>query len=292
MNKPIVFFGTEDFSALTLEELINKGFKIEAVVTKPDFKRGRGKKLEQPVVKKIAQANNILVLQPANTADLKEQLNPLNSTVAVLVSYGKIIPEHIINMFTHGIINLHPSLLPKYRGPAPIEAAILNGDITTGVTIMALDKGMDSGPIYATQTLDLTGTEDTPYLYSELGKIGAQLMAKTLPKIISGELTATAQDETQATYTKIINKMDGLLEPHLKTASELEQQIRAQITYPKSFIEFDGARLIIKKAHTSDNAKDLLSLECKDGRYLVIDQLLNKNGKLVTAIDYINSTRS
>ncbi len=292
MTDKIVFFGTENFSALTLQQLIDNGFTVEAVVTKPDFKRGRGKVLEEPVVKKIAQENNIPVLQPKNSAELVEFLSPFNKSVGVLVSYGKIISEEVIKMFEHGIINLHPSLLPKYRGPSPIESAIYNGDTLTGVSIMLLDKGMDSGPVYISKTEPLNGSENAIIMYEKLGTVGAKLMSDVLPEIISGDIEPTPQNSAEATYTSIIKKEDGLLDPSARNASELERQIRAQIIYPKSFIHFNNERLIIKKAHVSDIKDGLLSIKTIDGRYLIIDSLINKNGKLITANDYANSIKN
>lgn len=292
MKEKIVFFGTEDFSASTLERLLSHGFNIEAVITKPDFRRGRGKSLQEPIVKKIAQSHNIPVLQPNDTTQMKLVLQPLVKSVGVLVSYGKIIPASIIGQFDHGIINLHPSLLPKYRGPAPIEATIINGDPSTGVSIMGLDQGMDSGPIYATHTLPLDGTEDAPALYSQLAVVGADLMVETLPLIVDKTLSPVSQDNTKATYTKLIKKDDGLLEPKKKTAEELERQVRAQLIYPKSFIQFNDTILIVKKAHISNHQEHTLAIKTSNNKYLVIDLITNKNGKLVTAKDYINHLNS
>ena len=289
MTDKIIFFGTENFSALTLQQLLADGYKIEAVVTKPDFKRGRGKALEEPLVKKIAQKNSIPVLQPENSTELLEFLEPFTKSIGVLVSYGKIISENVIKLFTHGIINLHPSLLPKYRGPSPIETAILSGDNYTGVSIMLLDKVMDSGPVFAFEEVHVEDFEDAKDLYDKLGKIGAKLMSNVLPKIISGELQATPQYSADASYTKMLKKEDGLLDPTAFSANQLVQQIKAQIIYPKSFIQFNNERLIVKKAHASNHSEHALSVPTKDGDYLTIESLINKNGKLITANDYINS---
>ena len=288
----IVFFGTEDFSALTLQRLIDDGYEIEAVVTKPDFKRGRGKKLQQPIVKKIAQANNILIIQPQKSSELAEALAKLDKKIGVLVSYGKIIPENIINLFKHGIVNVHPSLLPKYRGPAPIETAIENGDKQTGVSIMALVKDMDAGGVYVAETVMLNGSEDARFLYDKLGRIGANLISQSLPDILNGSLSPISQDNAEATFTKLAKKADGLIDPAVKSAEEIERQIRAQIIYPKSFIDLPTGRVIIKSAHVADNKENVLSIKTVDGNYLAIDSLLNKNGNLVTANDYLNSLKS
>lgn len=294
IDVPIVFFGTEEFSALALQELISHGYKIEAVVTKPDARRGRGKKLTEPIVKSIAKTHSIPVLQPHNSSELSTQLADLNKNIGVLVSYGMIIPESVIKSFKKGIINIHPSLLPLYRGSSPIEAAILNGDVKTGVTLMGLSQKMDAGPIFIATEIPLSGKETAPELYKTLGRLGAGLLIESLPSIISGSLQSIEQDETIATYTTLIKKEDGLLDHSTETAVTLERKVRAYEEYPKSFIlsETDNQRLIVKKAHTADKSEHQLSFEASDGRFFIIDKLLNRNGKLVTTHEYINSIKN
>ena len=141
----IVFFGTEDFSLVALEALVEAGFPVEVVVTKPDMPKGRGHVLTEPLVKTFAKKHGIQVWQPAKLNDINDDIAKLNNPIGVLVSFGKIIPQKTLDLFTPGIINVHPSLLPKYRGPSPIEAAILMGDQETGVSIMRLSAQMDAG---------------------------------------------------------------------------------------------------------------------------------------------------
>lgn len=292
MKDSIIFFGTEDFSALTLKQMVDDGFAIDAVITKPDFKKGRGKNLTQPAVKSLALKHNIKVVQPKSSAELKLFLKQQPRTVGVLVSYGKIIPQSIIDIFKFGIVNLHPSLLPKYRGPAPIETALLNGDEFTGVSIMSLDKGMDTGPVYVSETIKINNNDDAIKLYDKLGRLGAKLVSSLLPDILNGNLIPVPQDDPKASYTHLLKKTDGLLDYKNNSAEQLARQVKAHLIYPKSFIMHGDQRLVVKKAHSSFKKEHLLSYQAADENFFVIDSFINKNGKLVTALDYINSTKS
>ena len=168
MSKTIVFFGTEEFSAVSLRRLIDDGFSIPAVITKPDSKKGRGKKMVPSAVKILAEEYKIPVWQPRKLADIVSDIKSLDDPIGVLVSYGKIIPQSVIDLFSPGIVNVHPSLLPKYRGPSPIETAILNGDDKTGISIMQLSADMDAGPVYDQLEVGLDGNETAPQLEEKL----------------------------------------------------------------------------------------------------------------------------
>lgn len=295
MNKenPIVFFGTEDFSLEALKQLVEHDYEVEAVITKPDFKKGRGKRLEQPAVKQFATSKSLAVYQPTTTNELTKVLAKLHNKIGVLVSYGKIIPQHIIEAFSHGIINVHPSLLPKYRGPSPIEAAIKNGDEKTGITIMGLDAGMDTGPIYYQEEIALSKDDNAALLYKKLGAHGARILIKVLPDILAGRVAAEPQNGKGASITHLLKKDDGLLSPHEQTADEMERQVRAYMIYPKSFVYIGDQRLIVKRARSSSNKEVAnLSIKCSDGRYFIIDELINKKGKLVTGQDYLRANNS
>lgn len=300
--KTIIFFGTDEFSATSLRELIDKGFSVAAVVTKPDSHKGRGKALTAPLVKQIALQHNITVLQPTKVAEIIEPITEITRTlgekpIGVLVSYGKIIPQSVIDLFEPGIINVHPSLLPKYRGPSPIEAPILNGDTETGVTIMQLSAAMDAGPIYKQVTVPLDDTETAPQLEASLAELGAQQLATILPSIMNGSLVATEQDDTMATYCHLLKKEDGQLDPSLYSAEQAERRIRAHLSFPKTKIEILGQSVIVTRAHigpsheetdaTTDKAK-ALSLTCQDGRALIIDELIGPSGKPMSAQAFIN----
>lgn len=255
ISRPIVFFGTEEFSARSLRALIDADFEIAAVVTKPDSAQGRGKKIQSHPIKEIALAANIPVWQPEKVAEMSENIKELQNPVGVLVSYGNLIPDNILDIFDPGIINIHPSLLPKYRGPSPIESAILNGDSKTGVSIMKLTKEMDAGPIYSQVEIALEGNERSEDLYTLLASKGAELLVNTLPSILDGQLQASDQNDDETSYCKLISKSDGIIDWD-KNAQTIERQIRAFHNWPKSRTVLGGIELIVAKAHiSSENGK-------------------------------------
>lgn len=286
-SQKIIFFGTEDYSLGALRTLVNNGFAVAAVITKPDAPRGRGQKLTAPPVKTFALEHSIPVWQPQKLGDLADDIRNLQPVAGVLVAYGKIIPQGVIDLFTPGIVNIHPSLLPLYRGPSPIESAIVNRDAQTGVTIMQLEAGMDSGPIYAQETLELKGQETNKELYATLFKIGEQMLIDTLPKILSGKLHPTPQDHSQATYCSLLSKDDSRLNPTSITAAEAEAHVRAYLGFPRSRIIVANRSLIITSAHTSDTPEHQLSIRFNDGRYLTIDRLMAPSGKTVSSEEYL-----
>jgi methionyl-tRNA formyltransferase len=286
ISTKIIFFGTEDFSLTALTGLIEAGYDIAAVVTKPDSKRGRGQVLTQPAVKILAERHNIPVWQPTNLLAISDNIRALQPVIGVLASFGKIVPESIIDLFTPGIINIHPSLLPKYRGPSPIESAIINGDHETGVSIMQLVRAMDAGPIYIRTVLPLTGSETQPELYHTLAIQGTTLLIDSLPRIIDGSLRPTPQVTTDATFSHLLTKADGLLTSSL-TAVEAERRVRAYLTTPKARLAHGDTQLIITKAHVSPTKNTPLDLRCSDGAFLVIDELVSPTGRRMSAEAYL-----
>lgn len=282
-GQPIVFFGTEDFSLYSLRTLVEAGFDIAAVITKPDSRRGRGNKIVQPAVKKFAIEHNIPVWQPERLKNIINDIKNITpQPIGVLVSYGKIIPQTIIDLFRPGIINVHPSLLPKYRGPSPIESAIANRDKTTGVTIMRLEQAMDAGPIYHQEICPLDFTETQPELYQTLGQLGAQLLTQKLPDIINGILQPTPQDNSRATYCSLLSKDDSRLDPQQLTADQIEAKIRAHLTYPRSRLKIGQYDLIITKACITQKPETPLDIKCADGNYLSISELIAPSGKTIS----------
>lgn len=275
----IIFFGTEDFSLTALTGLIEAGYTIAAVVTKPDSKKGRGQQLIAPAVKVLATRHNIPVWQPEKLADIADDIRALGTVTGVLVSYGKIVPQAIINLFTPGIINVHPSLLPKYRGPSPIESAIKNGDPVTGVSIMQLSARMDAGPVYTAKEHPLQGTETRPELYHALADIGTDLLLESLPTIIDGSMLPTAQNEEAASYCQLLEKRSAQLDLQTLSAVEAERIVRAHIGFPKSKITVADHTIIITKAHVSDQQKTPLDILCRDGAYLSVDELVAPSGR-------------
>jgi len=289
-SKTIVFFGTDDFSAASLRALIAGGFSIAAIVTKPDSQKGRGRKVQQSIVKEIAESHNIPVWQPLRMSDISESLAALSGEkpIGVLVSYGKIIPQAIIDMFEPGIINVHPSLLPLHRGPSPIETAILNGDTKTGVTIMQLSAAMDAGPIYSQTTYNLSGTETALELEQVLSERGAEQLCQNLPAIIDGTLQPTEQNNDAATYCQLLNKENSLLNTITLSAVDAERQVRAYLAFPKTKTEIADHTIVITKAHTVTAPETLLDISCANDTYLRIDELVGPSGKTMTAAAFLN----
>jgi methionyl-tRNA formyltransferase len=284
--KPLVFFGTEEFSLPSLQALIDERWPIKLVITKPDSRRGRGLALRPPAIKILAEANGIPVLQPTGLTDIKDRLQAAGAELAVLVAYGKIIPQEIIDIFPSGIINVHPSLLPKYRGPAPIEAAILNGDEITGVSLMRLSARMDAGPIYIQEKIGLNGSETRPELYEHLAKIGAALLIKKLGAIADGSLEGREQDESLATYTELLKKEDGLTD-FSETSQELERKVRAYAGFPKVRGSIFGKEIVITKSKPAENETDGgLVVKTAEG-WLEIQELIAPSGKKVSGAEFV-----
>jgi methionyl-tRNA formyltransferase len=286
--KTIVFFGTEDFSLVSLKALIGSGYNIAAVVTKPDSKRGRGQVLTMPKVKELALKHHITVWQPLKVSDINNDIKSLGNNVAgVLVSFGKIIPQSTIDLFNPGIINVHPSLLPKYRGPSPIESAIENGDRQTGVSIMQLSAKMDTGPVYGNIIYQLTGSETQPELYKSLANTGTATLLKLLPDILCGSILPTEQDDSQATYCNLLSKKNPLNLNEI-SATQAEQLVRAHLSFPKTKLDILGQTIIITKAHVSSEQNTALDIICQDGNYLSVDELVAPSGRTMLAKDFLN----
>jgi methionyl-tRNA formyltransferase len=250
----IVFFGTEDFSLVALKALVEAGFPVAAVVTKPDSPKGRGHLVTEPIVKQYAKEHKITVWQPNKVKEINAEIVKLNQPVGVLVSYGKILPQETLDLFTPGIINVHPSLLPKLRGPSPIESAILSGDQETGVSIMRLTAAMDAGPIYKQVHVALNGKETSEQLYDELGKMGADLLVEILPSIVDDSLLPYDQDDDSASYSKLLKKDDGVINWN-DDARSIEARIRAYCLWPKSRTSLGKIEVIITNAEVVDGSE-------------------------------------
>ena len=204
----IIFLGTPEVSAKVLETIYKAGYQIDAVITNKDMPVGRKQTLTAPPVKVFAEKNNIPVLQPEKLSEVDWQKYDLKNTLAIVVAYGKIIPQSVIDLFPLGMLNIHYSLLPKYRGASPVEQAILNGDKETGVTIQKLIFKLDAGPIISTQKYILNNEITTPELKNVLTEIGSNLLIETLPKYLTKEITPQEQDESLATHCGKIEKAE------------------------------------------------------------------------------------
>jgi methionyl-tRNA formyltransferase len=273
MNKtPVVFFGNERIatgvttSAPTLTALINAGYDVKAVVS--NYERANSRSARQLEIQTVADANNISVLLPAKPSDIANKLIAYGAEVAILVAYGKIVPQHIIDIFPLGIINIHPSLLPLHRGPTPLESVILNGELETGVSVMQLVKAMDAGPTYLQRPIKLTGTETKQQLADKLLTTGAEMVTELLPRVLDGSATPTPQDDSKATYDKLITKEDGIVD-WSKPAALIEREIRAFAEWPKSSAQIAGKEVTLTAAHPIPDTGKVGSIELH-GKDLVV----------------------
>lgn len=289
----VVYFGTEDISVPTLQALISSDkYEVIAVVTKPDSARGRGHKIDSPAVAKLARQHDILCLQPTKLSDVEMKLKSLHPDVGALVSYGKIIPQKIIDVFPHGIVNFHPSMLPVYRGPSPIETAIIHGDSFTGLTLMALSKDMDAGDIYYQEKVNIDPDDTADDLYARFGQRGAELMSDKLDQIVNGQLKGLPQDDDMAIYCYMITKEDGKLDPDVMTARDCYNRLRALSKWPKCRIMLHGHEVILTKAKPLDNFQgdewpDIIP--CRDNSALQLIEIISpKSGRRMAVSDYLN----
>ena len=289
-----VFWGTPDVASETLEILKKNGYLPELIVTAPDRPKGRKMLLTPPPVKIWAMENNIPYIQPEKIVekDIWDVLGTLGSRdgdgqrkisaeifrgeqnipdIFLVVAYGQIMPEEILNLPKFGSINIHYSLLPKYRGASPVESAILNGDEVAGVSIQKMEYKMDAGPIIAKEEINILPDEKARELRERLIKIGGELLIKKLPDFLNGKIIPVPQDETKATHCKKIKKEDGLIDLN-DDGIKNYNKFRAYATWPRTFFFRDGKRIIITEA------------KLEDGKF-VIKRVIPENGK---EIDYKN----
>jgi len=288
----LVFFGTDDFAVLSLQALLDDGWQVSAVVTKPDARAGRGRQLKVSGVKEIAQRHGIKkIFQPDNLAEIEHEIAALKPKLGILVAYGKLIPDKFISLFPGGIINVHPSLLPVWRGPSPIETAILNGDKQTGISLMRLTASMDTGPVYAQTAVALGGSEDRLGLAHDLAEKGARFLVEKLPEIINGSIKPIPQDNSKASYSQLLKKEDGWLDKS-RPAEVLERQVRANLGFPKSRIKlFAKHEVVITKAQVANppaggENDGRLIIKCSPG-WLEILELVAPSGRTISGGDFL-----
>ena len=286
-SERLVFFGTDDFSATILKRLVIAGWPVVGVVTQPDRPSGRGQKKLPPSLKVVAGEYNIKVFQPEKVGKIVFELAALEPSHGILAAYGQIIPQSLIDIFPGGIINVHPSLLPAWRGASPIEAAILAGDHTSGISLMALNAYMDEGPVYAQKEVILTGEETQKDLYERLAEIGGDFLVAKLATIADDTLQPEPQDDSKATYANLVKKEDGHID-WTKPAQIYERQVRAFAVWPKSRAKVFGKEVIITKARVAKDADDgVLVMKCHSG-YLEILGLIGPSGKTMTGKAFLH----
>ena len=238
----LVFMGTPAFATPTLGALLEAGHNVAGVFTQPDRRAGRGRRLTPPPVKTFAQERGIPVFQPASLrddADVVAQLARLAPDAIVVAAYGLFLPAEILELPKLGCLNIHPSLLPKHRGPSPVVSAMLEGDAITGVTIMLLDEGMDSGPVLAQTETPIGDDEMADALTARLFADGAALLIRTLDSWASGELSPTPQNDADATFTQRLTREDGRLD-WTQSAESIERRVRALTPWPGAFTTWRG----------------------------------------------------
>lgn len=248
----IIFMGTPDFAVEALEALLDAGHEVTAVVTQPDKQKGRDRKVQFSPVKECALAHGLTVLQPARikNPEAVEELKKYEADIFVVAAFGQILSKEILDMPRYGCINIHASLLPKYRGAAPIQYAILNGDDVTGVTIMQMNEGMDTGDILTMKAIPVEKNDTGGSLFEKLSVLGAELLVKTLPKIEAGEIIPVKQQEEDATHVRMLRKDMGRID-WAKDADVLERLVRGMNPWPSAYCSFRGKNLKVWAAEVS-----------------------------------------
>lgn len=294
--------GTPEFACPGLKALINEpDFEIIGVYTQADKAVGRKQEITRPPIKILALENNIPVFQPEKIRTETENIKSLKPDLIVVIAYGKIIPQSILDIPTHGCINVHASLLPKYRGAACLNAPIINGDSKTGVTIMKMEAGFDTGPIIRQIEMELKGKETLSDVHDKLSKLGAGILVETLKSWMKGELEAKKQNDDEATYISTLKKEDGKLE-FVKSAQELERMIRGLNPWPGTYCSYKSQALKILKAKIENNEDKKanigevylnngnLAIQCGQNSLLILElQLPGK--KAMNAKEFLNGNK-
>jgi len=305
MNLPLhlVFCGTPRFAVPALETLVRAGFAVDLVVTQPDRPKGRGMEMAMSPVKQSAHTLNLPVVQPEkikNNLEFRAQLEALRPEAIIVVGYGRIVPQWMIDLPPLGNINLHASLLPKYRGAAPIQWAIACGEATTGVTIMRIDAGLDTGDILKRREVAIDPEDTSETLAPKLAAVGADLMVETLSELRAQTIQPKVQDHSRATLAPILRKEDGQVD-FQRSADEIHNRLRGFQPWPGAFTQFRGKKLVISRAKVAESAASSVpgSLVVEGARLFVVcrDSSLEllevqpDGKKRMPARDFINGYR-
>jgi methionyl-tRNA formyltransferase len=269
----LIFMGTPEFSVPSLERLIVDGHDVAAVFTQPDKPAGRGKHLHEPPVKAFSLEHGIRVHQPAkikSNDEVRAIFEGISPDACVVVAYGKILPGWILAIPRLGCINVHASLLPKYRGAAPINWAIASGERETGVTIMQMDVGMDTGPMLTQRSIPIGDDETAPQLSVRLAQLGAELLSETLPRVQRGEIAPLNQDDSEATYAPMLKREDGLIDWRM-SAREIANRVRAFQPWPGTYTNFRAGRLSVWQGREAPYRQDA-NVMAEPGSILNIDE--------------------
>ncbi len=299
----LVYMGTPDIAVPALEALIEAGHDVAAVVTQPDRAQGRHKELVPPPVKAAALAHGIPVLQPekASDPDFIEELRIYEPELIVVMAYGQILKKSLLELPPLGCINIHASLLPKYRGAAPIQAAILAGEELTGVTTMYMDEGLDTGDMLLKETVNIDEAETAETLEVKLALAGGRLIVRTLDELAASRLEREKQDDAASTYVKMIRKEEGQIDWNA-SALDIERRIRAFYPWPGTYTWHNGGRIKIYAADVMGMAGDAPAgtvVSAADGRIIVacgegalnITSLQSEGRKRMDAADFLRGYR-
>jgi methionyl-tRNA formyltransferase len=301
MQPCVVFMGSPEFALPSLRALAGH-YPIVGVITQPDRPAGRGKWMTPPPVKALAEELGLPVMQPERlkAPEAMQQLRQLAPDLIVVVAFGQILRTDVLNLPKFGCINVHASLLPRWRGAAPIQAAILAGDTWTGVTIMRMDAGVDTGPILSQKGIPIMPDDTAGFISQRLAGLGSELLIETLPGYLSGELQPQPQSETGTTYAPILKKEDGLLD-FSRPAEELARRVRALNPWPGAFTPWQGQPLKVLRAHAADDATSepgkhlvherLPGIGTRQG-ILVLDEVHPAGKKPMPGSDFLRGTRN
>jgi methionyl-tRNA formyltransferase len=250
MDPRLVFMGSPEFAVPSLAALVDS-YEVAGVVTQPDRPAGRGRSLKPPPVKLTAQENHIPLIQPSSLRKNPvaiAQLKEWAPDAIIVAAFGQILRQDVLELAEFGCINVHASLLPRWRGAAPINATLLHGDAKTGVTIMKMDAGVDTGPVLSQRSIEIEEGDNAGTLSDKLANLGAELLLDTLPKYFSGELKPQPQDQAKAVYAPMLKKEDGLLD-FTQPAAQLARQVRAYFPWPGTYTTWNGQTFKIQQAH-------------------------------------------
>ena len=294
----VIFMGTPEFACPTLQILIDRGEDVVAVVTQPDRPKGRGQKLMPPPVKELALRHGIPVHQPLKVREssVMELLREMRPDVIVVVAFGQILPKALLEIPPRGCINVHASLLPRYRGAAPLNWCIVNGEHETGVTTMLMDVGLDTGPMLLKRTTVLDENEDIASLHDRMSVMGAELLSETIDGLLAGTVVPVEQDGSQSCYAPLLKKEDGLMDWN-RTARDLHNQVRGLMVWPGAYTVVDGQVLKIYRSRIGAGSgvpgqvlradKHGLEVACKEGS-LVVEEMQLAGKKRLDAASFLS----
>ncbi|HEY5973713.1 MAG TPA: methionyl-tRNA formyltransferase [Geobacteraceae bacterium] len=293
----IVFMGTPDFACPTLQMLLDRGEQVVAVVTQPDRPKGRGQQLQPPPVKELAQRHGIPVVQPVKVRlpESIEDIRNFRPDLVVVVAFGQILPKALLDIPPKGCINVHASLLPRYRGAAPLNWCIINGETETGVTTMLMDVGLDTGDMLVKRALAIDPEEDARSLHDRLSLLGAEAMAETLDLLVQNALVPEKQDDSQSCYAPMLKKELGCLDWD-KEPQSLKNLVRGVTPWPGAYTWLDGKLLKVFRVRVGSSTgqpgtvlradREGLEIACRGGS-LIIDELQLEGKKRLAAAEFL-----